>query len=349
MSIRKCLLALSFSLLAIATPRLVFCTIWEQVERSLAQSNSLLGHDQVLEHISLLAAPENIIAKGDSMVIADGYIVVGPDSIKSFKNPGDEASEFEFFFNKDFIATDIPPREDLNGIRIAVDVVPWCGYFDNLLIGSYSYQTFVGELADTLATILAEAGAEISFLRPKNNINADALNQNPPHLVISPQFNADQQNAMLTFCGGNILPSELRHEKMRARFIQAALTGKHINSASLGACITGHCQEKLKVEALSWPKASFEGNVRPLSCSVRIEDLDQLPQHQGNYNGIGTRNLVHNGIFAEAVVVPFPDMKWVKEQVVEGEESAWIKTYVATLSEAVVDYVKRHSGKFHRH
>jgi hypothetical protein len=349
MSIRKCLLALSFSLLAIATPRLVFCTIWEQVERSLAQSNSLLGHDQVLEHISLLAAPENIIEKGESVVIAGGYIVVGPDSIKSFKNPGDEASEFEFFFNKDFIATDIPPRQDLNGIRIALDAVPSCSYFDEILIGSYSYPKFVAELQTTLATFLAEAGGEISLLRPKNNINADALNENPPHLVISPQFNADQQNAMLTFCGGNILAPELRHEKMRARFIQAALTGKHISSAALGACITGHCQEKLKVEALSWPKASFEGNVRPLSCSVRIDDVNQLVQHKGNYNGIGTRNLVHNGIFAQAVVVPFPDMKWVKEQVVEGEESEWIKTYAATLSEAVVDYVKRHSADFYRH
>ena len=51
---------------------------------------------------------------------------------------------------------------------------------------------------------------------------------------------------MVTFCGGNTLKSEFATDRQRARFIQAALTGKYVHSAGLLSLLA----IKMKTESL---------------------------------------------------------------------------------------------------
>jgi hypothetical protein len=341
------------------TPSQGFCNIWNLTQDTISSNKTKITYEQVREHLRLLTADENIVShpqQEDTLVIAGGYITLNPTSIRSFKNledynTQDSVPEFEYSFEPssstpDTVAT--VSRKDLRGIRIAVDVIPTHPYFKDP-IGDWSYEKFVAELQDHLGKSLSAEGAEISVLRPKIQLSAetvDEINQNPPHIVISTQFNNDNQDCMVTFCGGNTLKSDFANERQRARFIQAALTGKHVQSAGLGACITKHCQDKFNVKPLAWQNASFEGNARPVPASPALCSTAQLDQNGGNLNGIAMRNLIHNGCFAKAVVVPFPDMKWVREQVKPAHESEWIAHYTKAITDAVLDYAGKTPAVF---
>lgn len=327
-----------------------FANIWEQTRNSIQSKKSFLSYESVVQYMDLLMTPEGITQdENDVIVIGNGHIMLSPESIKSFKNIGDVDPEFEYKF-----AEHVPQnnertkREDLEGIRIALDVVKVNQYFTNTLVGQMPYEQFVEVLQQSLARHLQAAGAEITFLRPKIALSAkvmDSMNDYPPHIVMSPQFNNDNQDDMVTFCAGNILPEELKSETNRARFIEAALTGKHISSVLLGACITKHCQDELGVGTLSWKKASFEGNARPINGKKFLGAIN-LDIKEKNFNGIMTRNLLHNRIFAQAVVNPFPDMHWIRKQIVSGQELDWIEKYTNMLSDAVIDYVKMRAADF---
>jgi hypothetical protein len=73
----------------------------------------------------------------------------------------------------------------------------------------------------------------------------------------------------------------------------------------------------------------------PVSLTI-LSDAE-LETSEGYFNGIATRNLIHNGFFAQAAVVPFPDMQWVRNEVKIGYESEWIASYARTLTDAVLD------------
>ncbi len=359
-TIKKLLVYLGFALPLVA-PTVGFCGIWELAQDAITQNKSHRTYHQVLSHLSLLTSDENIIADPahkDTLMIAGGYIVVTPDAIRSFKNPEDHmkgvAPEFEFVFETTQLGpfeetkTSSEIRRGLENIRISLDIIPSHSYFKDA-IGSWSYEKFVVELQTALRESLSRVGAEVSILRPKVQLNADTLdemNKNPAHIVISTQFNNSQQECMVTFCGGNILKAGFNSDTQRARFIEAALTGKHIYSAGLGACIAKHCQTKLNVQPLGWEHASFEGNACAVPASAVLGPVGELQESKGNFNGIAMRNLIHNGLFAKAVVIPFPDMKWICSEIEAGHEFEWIAKYSQTITEAVLDYVSNHSVVF---
>jgi hypothetical protein len=337
---------------ALAFPTLGLCDIWTQTQKVISTSHIKMGFEQVRTHLPLLTEPGNIVAasdKKDTWIIAGGYIVVDPGSIRSYKNPTDfkegAAPEFEYSFQQASLPRSFELRKDLKGVRITLDIIPQHPYFKDLTIGEWNYDKFVFEIQNALAKSLDDDGAIISFLRPKiDQINAgivNEINENPPHIVISPQFNNDQQDCMVTFCGGNISAKELAVDRQRARFIESAVTGKALNSANLGACIAKHCQEKLKVQPLDWKKASFEGNAYAVAEDTAIPGAAHLQKSEGKLNGIAMRNLVHNGIFAQAVAVPFPDMKWIRDQVQPKHELEWINQYTQAIKEGVLDYLSK--------
>lgn len=359
--IQKCLAILGLSW-ALASSAVSLAGIWDLTSRAVAQNKFKVTYQHVESHLEFLTPSDNIVRLEDrdgTILVGEGYIVINRSGVRSYKNPEDHAQgiapEFEFRFEElaDEAHGYVPvkaalPRKGLEGIRIAIDILATHANFGDP-IGTWKYDSFIAELQAVLGTKLREVGAEVSQLRPSIQITADTvdgLNANPPHIVISPQFNNDKQDCMLTFCGGNILKKEMAAERQRARFVEAALTGKHVFSAGLAACMTQHCQEKLKVEPLAWQKASFEGNARPLPISMAVRAAAKLPEDQGHFNGIAARNLLQNGLFAKAVVVPFPDMHWVRGQVAEGHEAEWIAQYAGVLVDAVLDYVSKHSKTF---
>lgn len=323
--------------------------VWDQLRNSVNNKSRLLNYQEIRQHMNLLMPPKATLVMGNgNIVLGGGFIVITKESIKSFKNNNDEDPEFEYKFSEHVPqGTSNATRKDLQGIRIMLDVASVNQYFSNTTIGEMSYEDFVEQLRKTLASALSEKGADISYLRPDTALNAanlDAINDNPPHIVMSPQFNADNQDDMVTFCGGNIGVQELKHETNRARLVEALLTGKHINSVRLGACVTEQCKEEFGVQPLSWKKASFEGNARPISAEIFADDIN-LETEQEHFNGIMTRNLAHNRIFAQAVVIPFPDMQWVRNQIKSGNEMSWIERYAQTLSNAVMRYVSEHASE----
>lgn len=174
-------------------------------------------------------------------------------------------------------------------------------------------------------------------MRPEKAIEQDKLNEAPPHIVVSLRFNNRQQDCMTTLCGGNILPDELDEEEMRASFIVSAVTGKHVHSANLGAWITKCCELTLGVKPLNW-QDSIEDNAKPVVTAALDNYLFELETNDGFYNGVVMSNPVLNGIFAQSVVIPFPDMQWVQAQCVNGVDN-WIERYTASVTEAIVRHV----------
>jgi hypothetical protein len=346
-----------------AVPNNGFCNIWKLTQDAIDRNHTTVSFEQVLNHLRLLTRDENIIPldEPDTWVIAGGYVVLSRHSIRTFKSPGDFATmgmvpEFEFVFDRQksheldehSIASARRSREDLEGIRIALDIVPTHEFFKDA-IGDWSYEKFVSELQNALARSLGTLRAEVSLLRPSIELSAttvEEINRNAPQIVISTQFNNDNQDGMVTFCGGNLLKEEFASERQRARFVEAVLTNKHLYSAGLGACITQHCQDKLGARALPWERSSFEENARPVPVSDEVRLDARLDESGGNFNGIAMRNLIQNGIFAKAVVVPFPDMAWVRTQIESGHEMIWIESYAGTIADAVLDYTIKHSSLF---
>ncbi|CAM6054202.1 unnamed protein product [Sphagnum tenellum] len=354
--------------LALSAPTLGFCGIWELTHDAISRSRIKTTYPQVVSHLHFLAADETIVADADhegTVVVAGGHIVISPEAIRSYKNPGDHtkggAPEFEYLFEPsqpmDSNNKALPhslehlasiekevSRNGLEGIRISLDILPTHAFFKDP-IGAWSYEQFVGELQIALGESLSSVGADVSTLRPRIHLTGaviDEMNKNPPEIVISTQFNNDKQDCMVTFCGGNILKSEFALERQRARFIHAVSTGKHLYSVGLGASIAKHCQNKMNVQPLTWERASFEGKARPVPVTGTLSLDAELEEYEGHFNGIAMRNLIHNGLFAKAVVVPFPDMKWVCSQVEAGHEAEWIVKYARIITEGVLDYVGKH-------
>ncbi len=321
-----------------------FSTIWERVTSALEQSPRILDYQEIKQHLALLIDPSNIAEEEDDIIsIAGGYFTLSPTELKSFKHPGDEIPEYVYQWG---------PRSSsqkpvLPGLVVEIDVVKNSNYFNAIKIGNYSYLEFVEALRDGLARQLRERDTAAVLTRNERPKDTSAVSP-CPHILISPQFNNDKQDCMTTFCGGNFMKKELASEVMRARFIHSALTGKAASSVGLGACITRHCQEKLGVGALDWRQASFEGNVRPIASECLIHEINDLEESAGFVNGIGVRNLWHNGYFAEAVVIPFPDMQWVLKQIAKSSADAWIEEYTAVLADAVIEYAKNHESDFRR-
>ena len=354
-SIRKPLIHLGL-LLTLITPTLGFCGIWDLTRNAVEQSKTRATYSHVVKNLRLLSPDEAISTDGDTRVLAGGYIVINPDGIRTFKTPGDREPEFEFKFDRaESVESKTELKDEglqrLQDVRIALDVIPTHDFF-KAPIGSWTYEKFVVSLQASLENNLGSHGAKISILRPQvaklTGELFDDINKNPPHIVISPQFNNDKQDCMVTFCGGNITGSELKGERQRARFVEAVLTGKHLYSAELGVCIARHCMNELGAELLDWRKASFEGNARPIAASEGICSDARFDGTGGNLIGVAMRNLIHNGLFAKAVVVPFPDMQWILKQVKPGHEAEWISKYSNAITAAVLEYASEHPTLFER-
>lgn len=331
-----------------AFPNPGFCGIWETAQQAIARHQGPISYESVVQHLPLLTQDLKEDASGN-WVIAGGYIVVSRDGIRSFRNLGDHTRlgaqpEHEFLFAKAPKVGASQIRNNLKNLRVAIDIIPNHGYFKEP-IGSMEYSQFVVLLQKTLEKTLEAEGAQVFVIRPNYpsvSATLDVLNANPPHVVIAPQFNADQQDHMVTFCGGNFTPKDLEAEKQRVSFIEAALTGKSLRSAILGAHVMKCCRETFQVNALDSRKATFEGNACAVSVpSMKAAICSQIPLAEvgGELQGIAMRNLVHNGIYTQALVTPFPDMHWVKKQVGVGHEQEWIQRYSKALVQALQSFV----------
>jgi len=349
-------------LLADLIPQLGFCVDWDRLDLVVNKSPTRVTTLQdIRDHLSLLTSPANIQDQGDRIVIAGGFIVMDQTAIRSYRSVADfnaDQEEHRILLNPDHLESALADRaggQPLSGIRIALDIIPSHKFYDNLPFGDLSYLQFVDTLQTQIQQDLANQGAAVSLMRSKNQTNlttgVDALNAAlplPPHILLSTQFNNDHQDGMVTFCGGFLSQNDFNRDTQRARFIHAALTKKHICSAQLGACISQACHEpgNLGVQLLapSYGNFTFEGNADPIPTTVPLVPA-QL-EHEGNfYVGISTRNLAHNGVYAGAVVIPFPDMQWVQKQVTP-DPQAWIHRYVQALGTAVNTYVAAHPNYF---
>jgi hypothetical protein len=338
----------------------------------------LATYEQVVTALPLIA-PLTSIAKraplfgrSEMYVLADGTITVSPHAIRVFDEVETPANYtrrkilFEHFFSTSsgLSSTDSPLKEHpLQEITVAIDVLETHPLFDALVFGSLTYKDFVLSLRARLSEKLSAQGARPSFLRPENPITTDTtdmLNSHPsktPKFVVALQFNNDKQDCMTTFCAGNILQNEsISSPRQKARMVHALLTGKAIQSARMAACLTHSCQNNLHVQPLEWEQSSFRGNTTAIAMTHpfgRSSILDTYPtptqrEKSPYYDGFTTRNLLHNGIFAEAVVVPFPDMQWVCKQVKQhmktmpADEAVanWIEEYTEALTQGLIMYTQ---------
>jgi hypothetical protein len=350
-----------FLLFSFITSVTAYCgDIWEITNTAIENSKIKSSYPQVRSYLHLLTyAP--ITEKLGNLIIADGYIVINKESIRSYNNTSDffenKAPEYEYNFSKTSEEHKAEPRKDRAPITIALDIIPEHQDFTDPIFLDLGYKEFVLRVQAELKLSLTKfMGAQILLLRPQNlskiePASIDRINSRPPEIVISTQFNNEKQDCMVTFCAGNILEKELKDLRQRARFVQSLVTGKHFFSASLGALITKKCQEKLGVRPLNWQQALFKndnapkGNAAQVKVSEEISPGAQLEQDQGFFNGIATRNLWLGGIHAKAVVIPFPDMKWVRSKMKE-TEGKWIKNYVDAISEAVLEFVTNNPALF---
>lgn len=382
-------LVLSFCL-----PRVGLCDIWQLTRNSILKNPSQCSYEKAKKYLELLTPSSNISVDSESedILIANGAIVLNPESIRSYRSPSDyrekKDPEFEFRFSdclgimKEEQEGEVEAKPHPKKVSFALDLIPSHKLFKDRQIGSLMYDDFIRALQDALRDSLISKGFSVDIIRPKlSPIEAgpswwsnpiarifwwlntraraysclkpspisveamDEINSCAPTIVLSTQFNDDKQDDMTVFCAGGISGKEFTYERQRARFIQSALTSKHFNSVELGACLIEAISEQLKVKPLDWGNASFasngQANAFPVSCST--EDLKcavNLEKRDGNFNGIAMRNLFLNGIYANAVVILFPDMKWVMEQVKSGEEMEWISRYVNAITDGVQKFME---------
>jgi hypothetical protein len=335
---------ISFSAMAAETKD----SVWSLVENSIKRHPT---YKEVVDQLPDLIDSKDIQVDGRNRIIAGGYIVITQHSIASYKDPADFKKsmkpEYEVIFGLDAEEKPKSYVEMLKGVRIALDVIPTHQYFK--MVGELSYETFIVKLQNEFKRALKDAGAHVQILRPEEPKLTtdlfDKINQKPPHIVLSPQFNNDHQDCMTIFCGGNISAKELESPRVRARFVQAALTQKCSHSIDLGVRIVKCCQDKLGVSLLPWDQGSFEGNAAPVSASYG--QSVKLETKRDFCSGVLTRNLFLNDAYAHCVVTPFPDMQWVAKQVAkDGNPEKWIKDYVAAVTQGIIDYVKENPSMF---
>lgn len=338
-------LAGAIFLLVLFSQNVMCGNIWEDVKNNVDNSFVRATFFEIKEYISLLAEKKSVKQEGDALIIGE-HIRITEARIQSFRDKKFTDLEFEM---------DLPLYENgggtmetgsLDGIRIQLDYLETHRYFNDVMIGGLSYKQFGKQLRDTLARHLRDVEIEVTFLRPENVLDASSINKNPPHVVISLQYNNNKQDCMTTFCDGNVLIKEFENENMRARFVEAALTRKNWNSADLGACVTTCCCEDLGVAPLSPKDATFEGNAQPVSTDAYLDR--GLEVTEGSYNGVATRNMAVNGIFAHAVIIPFPDMKWVRQEADAHGVDIFIEKYAASIKRAVLMHTGAYRSNYNR-
>jgi hypothetical protein len=320
-----------------------FCDIWALAKNAIHQTKSKVSYKNTLSHLRLLTRDENIEIDDENpttVVIGGGHIILSKDSIRSFKEPEDFKNnvtpEFEFFFkSNDSESTESEEKSETASskpekLRIYLDINPNYSLYPEA-VGDWTHERFLNTLQSNLSESFQSADASVLILRPAIRLceeNWDAINENPPHLVISNQFNKDNQFNMVIFSAGNILKHEFKSVRQRARFIHSALTGKHVQSALLASKIMERYQSELGVAPLASDQSFFEGSAEP------IEKI-------GNQTiaGVASRNLAMNGIFSQSSIILFPDIRWVRSQVKAGSEEEWIKLYTKTIVNSVIDYI----------
>lgn len=338
-------------LLGLASQTALASDLWSSVERKFASSFVKFDFNSIKAFMPLLTSPNNYTITDDRIEIAGGLIVITKQYIRSYSRTN--TMEFEYRL-PDGPENEGPTMEEnnLNGIRIDLDYGPTHRYFtDAQKIDGLSYHQLTNELREKLAEKLRESGAFVSFLRPDVKVlDAAKLNEDPNHIVFSFGYNADDHKCMTTFCAGNSLLSELtdavRGERERARVVEAAVTGKHWNSADLGACITSSCISEMGVDALNPSRSTFEGNALGVPLSA-LDNRRDLPDDGERVYGLATRNLLHNGIWANAVVMAFPDLAWVRAECAkEGGHEAFIESYTTAIHNGIMLHVNQYRNNY---
>lgn len=288
-----------------------------------------------------------------------GYIVIDEKGIRSYPSLSaalsqDSKAEYTFEFeacdHPQLNASPIVAGSELDGVSIALDVLTAHQYYNGKTFGNYEYKDFVVKIQNALRTALLAKQADVIILRPEISgfdvKNIAEFNKNPPHLIVSPQFNNDNEDSMITFFSGHHMKGELSAERFRARLIHSLVTQKAIRSAQLASLISAKVHERLGTDLISGHEFYFENSSQGVSASLPVvqenpHSLGKVSKSEQNYvDGIAGRNLIFNGILAQAVVTPFPTVQAVWD-LIQGENGMnvdhWIETYTQAICDAIVE------------